>query len=297
MRRFSKSLPFLVLAASCATAALRLETPGEPELFLEGLVSTAASEVKITFSPDGSRMLWGSTNREGGPGGWDIWESVRKDGVWGPPRPAPFDSPQNDFDPFFAPDGKAVYFFSNRPGGLGGDDLWMAPFDPETGRYGEAVNLGPEVNSKGDEWAPVLSADGRLLLFATDGRGGRGLHDLFSSVRQDGRWQAARPLAGEINSADDDFDAAFLHDGRTIVFTRRSKGQEGSDLYVSFAEGGRYGPASRLSRAVNAEGAWNLGPSIHPREAGWLYFSSHRATATAGRTDIYRIAYGLGKAP
>ena len=296
MRLIPKSFPILVLLASCSTATL-LQTRSEPELFLQGLVSTAASEVKITFSPDGSRMLWGSTNREGGPGGWDIWESVRKDGAWGRPRPAPFDSPQNDFDPFFAPDGSGVLFFSNRPGGLGGDDLWMAPFDATTGLYGEAVNLGPEVNSKGDEWAPVLSADGRVLLFATDGRGGRGLHDLFASVRKDGRWQTAKPLPGEINSADDDFDAAFLHDGETIVFTRRGKGQEGSDLYVSFRRGDRYGPASRLSRAVNAEGAWNLGPSIHPLEKGWLYFSSHRESATAGRTDIYRIAYSLGKAP
>jgi TolB protein len=281
----------LLLAMSLL--ALEFQAPHPPELFLKDVVSTAASEIKITFSPDGSRMLWGSTNRTGGPGGWDIWESLRGDEGWSEPRPAAFNSAQNDFDPSFDPGGAGVYFFSNRPGGLGKDDIWFAPFDPAAGTYGAARNLGPAVNSSGDEWAPVVSPDGRRLLFASDGRGGRGLHDLFYCERQGQYWAVARLLPGAANSADDDFDAAWLHDGKTLVFTRRSQDQDGADLYICTEKDGRYGEPRRLPAGVNSAGGWNLGPSIHPQEPGWLYFTSHRPDDAAGRLDIYRVTYVL----
>jgi len=85
-------------------------------------------------------MLWGSTKCEGGTGGWEIWESKHGSQRWSTPQPAAFNSPQNNFDPSFSPDGKGVYFFSNRPGGLGGDDIWFAPYDPATGEYEPARN-------------------------------------------------------------------------------------------------------------------------------------------------------------
>jgi hypothetical protein len=140
--------PLLLALAGAATAA-RLEVTRPPELFLPGLVSTGASEVKIAFSPDGKRMLWGSTNRPGGPGGWDVWESVRTHGRWSAPRPAAFDSPANDFDPCFAPDGRGVWFFSNRAGGL----------------EGAAEPRGPQGPAR----------DGRPGARARPPRGGRGL--------------------------------------------------------------------------------------------------------------------------
>jgi TolB protein len=281
----------LLLALAGAAAAERLVVTRAPELFLPGLVSTEASEVKIAFSPDGTRMLWGSTNRPGGPGGWDIWESVRVRGRWSAPRPTPFDSPTNDFDPCFAPDGRGIWFFSNRPGGLGGDDVWFAPFDPATGRYGESVNAGPAVNSAGDEWAPVPNPDGRWLLFASDGRGGKGLHDLFVCERGADGWQAARPLEGVVNSADDDFDAAFLRGGEVLVFTRRAAGEDGARLQASFRRDGRYGAPTQLDSLVNAPGGWNLGPSTDPQNPDRLYVTSHRTGNAAGRLDIYRLSF------
>lgn len=284
----------LVAPWMASLPAPALELTGPAELFARGRVSTEYAEVRVTFSPDGRRVLWGSTNRPGGAGQWDIWESRLEGSVWSPPAPVSFNSPENDFDPSFAPDGKAVWFFSNRPGGLGGDDVWSVPFDPRTGRYGTPENPGPKVNSKGDEWAPVLDADGGTLLFASDGRGGKGMHDLFTSTRTDGGWSEATPFDAA-NGPHDDFDAAFLHDGRTLVFTRRAKDQDGADLWVVPHGKGRPAEPLRLSPAVNTPKGWTLGPSVHPGEPGVLYFSSHRPADSAGRMDIYRIRYSLGR--
>src|SRR5690606_17674968 len=117
----------------------------------------------------------------------------------------------------FSADGRWLYFFSNRPGGRGGDDLYRAPVQAHG--FGAAENLGPAVNTPGDEWAPTVSADGKRLLFASDGHGGAGRHDLLVA-RWDGRaFVDPRPVAG-IDSAEDEFDAAWLGDGRAIVFAR-----------------------------------------------------------------------------
>jgi len=284
----------LLLLPGCAATPEVFRTQGEAELWLPDLVSTATTEVRVTFSPNGERMLWGAIGRAGGPGGWEIFESVRTATGWSMPHPMSFDSPGNDFDPSFAPDGSGVYFFSNRPGGFGGDDLYFAPFDAQHGSYGEPRNLGAEVNSAGDEWAPVVSPDGGKLLFATDGRGGKGKHDLFIARRVGGVWQHATNLEA-VNSADEDFDATFLRDGQSLVFA--SGDLNGAvDLYFVPARAGRYGARQRLPEAVNSKepDAGTLGPSIAMSDPAHLYFTSHRAVSR-GRADIYRIAYSIGK--
>ncbi|MBI2838940.1 MAG: PD40 domain-containing protein [Acidobacteria bacterium] len=210
----------LLLVASSVPDEGRIVFMGNPGLVRPGFVSTSKSEIKITFSPDGERMLWGTIGWEGGAGGWDIWESRLEGGQWSKPAPVSSNSSQNDFDPYFAPDGRGVYFFSNRAGGVGGDDIWFAAFDPERGAYSPAENLGPHMNSTGDEWAPILSSDGKRILFASDGRGGRGLHDRFTSERKDGALLPAEPLPGSVNSTDDDFDAILLEKDSVLVSSR-----------------------------------------------------------------------------
>jgi len=274
-----------------AAASPRLVLEGEAEVFLPGLVSTAQSEIRISFSPDGRRVLWGTIGWNGGPGGLDIWESRQEAGQWSKPQPASFNSVANDFDPAFSPDGRGVYFFSNRPGGLGGDDIWYAPIDQASGQYGAPVNLGPQVNTPKNEWAPTPIDGGRRLMFASDGRGGRGGEDLFVAERGRHGWKNARPLPGAANSAIADFDACLMHDGRTLILTRSKSEAEGADLYVSFWKAGRYGEPVKLGSAVNAVDSWNFGPAINPAEPGVLYFTSHHADKTQGRSDIYRIRY------
>jgi hypothetical protein len=291
--------PTLALLSACLATGLSaapapdLVLTGPAELFRRDHISTARTEIRLTFSPDGTRMLWGVVGRTDGPGGLEILESVRTATGWSEPALVDFNTPANEFDPSFAPDGSGVYFFSNRPGGLGGDDLYFVPFDAATRRYGPARNLGPAVNSAGDEWAPCVSPDGQRLLFASDGRGGAGKHDLFISRRgADGAWRPAEPIA-ELNTPAEDFDATFLHDGRSMVFSSGSL--EGRvALYWAPWTGERYGRSALLGEEVNSPGpdAFANGPSIAATEPGWLYFSTHREGG-AGRMDIYRIRYRL----
>src|SRR5262249_59343057 len=131
------------MKAAPFACALLLVSPAQ--LWLPDQVSTPKSEVRITFSPDGKRMLWGAIGWRDGSG-WDIYESERTTGGWSKPHVVSFDSPANDFDPSFAPDGSGVYFFSNREGGFGKDDIYFAPFDKDTNRYGAARNLGGTIN-------------------------------------------------------------------------------------------------------------------------------------------------------
>jgi TolB protein len=276
-----------------AVAASSLQLQGAAQLWLPDRVSTPKSEVRITFSPDGKRMLWGAIGWSEGTGGWDIYESERSGNGWSAPRVASFNSAANDFDPSFAPDGSGVYFFSNRDGGFGKDDIYFAPLDARTGRYGVAANLGAPINSAGEEWAPVVSPDGQRLMFASDGHGGAGKHDLFIAHRSGGGWGGIENLA-TLNTPDEDFDATFLHDGAGVVYTSGKFEGDQIALYFAAFRDGRFQPRERLPAAVNSQqqGAWTLGPSISSHDPGALYFTSQHADGR-GRADIYRIEYGV----
>jgi TolB protein len=286
-----KLLPLILLHAATAAAG-SFTTEGEARLWLPDVVSTANSEVRITFSPDGKRMLWGTIGWSAGKGGWDIFESVKSGTGWSKPQAVTFNSAANDFDPSFAPDGSGVYFFSNRDGGFGKDDLYFAPFDAGTGRYAAAANLGPQINTAGDEWAPVVSPDGGRLMFASDGRGGKGKHDLFIAVHDGAGWGKVQSLDA-VNGPDEDFDAAFLADGHWIVFSRGDF--EGSvKLYLAQFVNGRLSAPQRLPPSVNPDtDDWAFGPSTSLQEPGILYFTTHRSDGR-GRNDIYRVKYKIG---
>lgn len=263
-----------------------------PELVVPA--SSEFGEVRLAVSPDGNTMLWGSTDRPGGPGKWDIWVSRRANGAWSSPSPAPFDSDANDFDPAFTPDGRQVYFFSNR-GGLGGDDIFRVPVTADG--FGPVEHLGPEVNSAGNEWAPTPMRDGSLL-FATDGRGGAGRHDLFVARASSTGFAPAEPLPGTINTPADEFDAALLPGG-DLVFSRSANvDSEPISLFYSGRGAAGYDAGSPLPFTINGDGGWTLGPAIDFSDPSILYFTGHRPEVKAGKLDLYRIRYRIqGAAP
>ena len=293
MMRFVLALLLLAAETGPVAEGKYLEVDGAPVLLEPGLVCTEKSEIKVTFSPDGQRMLWGTIGWTDGVGGWDIWESVREGKGWSKPHPVTFNSPENDFDPSFAPDGSGLFFFSNRPGGLGGDDIYFVAFDAANGSYGRPVNAGPNVNSAGDEWGPVVSPDGTRLLVSTNGRGGVGKHDLFVSKKDRGEWAELTSLGGEINSPLEDFDAAFVDGDGTLVFASGDLENGPVTLRVSFATKTGYSKPVALPETVTSPTFMNFGAATSPSEPGVLYFTSNFEGNAKGRSDIYRIRYRL----
>lgn len=295
--RWFGSLALVAALAGCATQlsapAAHFELVGTAAQIGPGVISSEFSEIRLTVSPDGQTALWGSVNRPGGPGGWNIWMSRRDAaGAWRAPVSASFNSDANDFDPSFSPDGRFVYFFSSRAGGLGGDDIYRVAVNGA--EFGEVEHLGSEVNSAGDEYAPILSPNGRRLMFSSNGRGGAGRQDLFVARVQGAGFAAAEPIAGGVNTSADEFDATWLSDGETIVFARAPNlAADRIDLFVATMQDGAYDAGTALSLAVNSANSDTLGAEIDWSRPSHLLFSARRAEANAGGADAYAIEYRL----
>ncbi|WP_386262726.1 TolB family protein [Xanthomonas translucens] len=286
----------LALAASllCAPLAFALSEFGIEGM---GVVSTKASETRASVAADGQRIVWASPDRAGGPGGGDLWQATLRDGRWvdAQPLPAPLNSPSADTDPFFSADGHWLYFASERAGGHGGSDLYRAPLLVD-GRYGPPQNLGAALNSRGDERAPTLSLDGTRLLFASDGRGGAGGMDLFVARLQGQVFGQLQALDG-INSGDDETDAAWLGDGRALVFARARKAQ-GTQLLLAQCAGGHYVQAQPLALSFNRADGDTRGAVVDASKPTELLVVGSARAPKAGKLDVYRmkspIASGSG---
>ncbi|WP_313413484.1 hypothetical protein [Stenotrophomonas sp.] len=281
----------LVSASSLASPSGRLQLIGPAERFAPGIASTRHDEIRLTLSPDGKTALWFSRNRPGGPGGYDIWISHREGDRWRPATPVPFNSPGRDFDPAFSADGRVVYFCSDRAGGQGGDDLYRVSVERH-GRFGEPENLGPVVNSAADEFAPMLSPDGRRLLFSSDRAGGAGGHDLYSAAMIGRVAQPARALAGGINTTAQEFDATFLGDGRTVVFARALDfGSAPVRQFVAYEHAGRHDAGHALPSPMNEPGGDSYGAMLDGSRRDTLTYSARRAGGEG--LDLYRVRYRM----
>ncbi|QNA82724.1 hypothetical protein G4G27_00890 [Sphingomonas sp. So64.6b] len=254
-------------------AVLFVSAPGVAAEHAERLsISTMVSDVRLAVSPDETHRLWGLVNRTPGAG-LEIVESRLVEGQWSAPLPVSFNGPANDFDPSFSPDGRTVYFFSNRPGGAGGDDLYAVSYDPGTRVYGEPRNLGPKVNTDGDEWAPTVSPDGRTLMFASNRHGLSGGQNLFVAPLKGGEIGTPVALDAVIDTAEDEYDATFVGGADRIVFARGDAyGDKGAKLHSAVKDGKGWRDEGPLPPTINCSAELNIGPSVSP--SGKFYWSA-----------------------
>ncbi len=289
--RAAASIAFVVFASACTARDAygpRLEIGDDVEEFAPGIASTQYSDVRLTLSPDGNTALWFSRNRPGGPGGYDIWMSRREDARWSAAQPVPFNTPSRDFDPAFSRDGRFVYFASDRPGGVGGDDLYRVPVTARD--FGRVESLGPAVNSPRNEWAPMLAPDGRTLLFSSNGHAGAGRMDLFTAGRSGQRFGAVRALPGTVNTDADEFDATYLADGRTVIFSR-SPDLETVEvrLYCVQLIRGVYGAGHVLFEEVNTPGSSTYAPMLDWSDPDRVTFTTRRPADSPRAADLFRV--------
>ena len=199
----------------------------------------------------------------------------------------PFNSPSRDFDPAFSRDGRFVYFASDRPGGAGGDDLYRVPVTRQG--FGAVEHLGPDVNSPRNEWAPMLAPDGRTLLFSSDGHGGAGRMDLFTARRRGKVFVGVRALPGRVNTASDEFDATFLADGRTIIFSRAPDVTvDDVHLFLSSLVGGEYTRGNELFDEINTPGSSTYAPMLDWSDTDHVTFTTRRPADNPRGADLYR---------
>ena len=127
--------------------------------------------------------------------------------------------------PVLTPDGNTIYFVSDMPGGLGGTDIYSCQWN--SAQWEQPVNLGPTVNSFGNEMFPAIN--GNQLYFASNGFAGFGGLDIFKSTFTDGKWSKAENVGLPINSSFDDFAMVLDSRGKKGFFSSNRPGGLGSD--------------------------------------------------------------------
>ena len=194
-------------------------------------------EVKTKFnvgtaglSTDGREMLI----FVGGEGNSGSIYSIRRDGKgWTSPANISerINSRYMETTASITPNGKILYFASNRPDGYGGMDIYRSVKQAD-GSWGKPENLGPNVNTEFDEDAPFIHPDSRTLFYTSNGHNTMGGNDIFKSCKINGEWRKPDNLGYPINTPTDDNYFTLTANGKMGYFSSERKGGKGGqDIY------------------------------------------------------------------
>jgi outer membrane protein OmpA-like peptidoglycan-associated protein len=194
---------------------------------ISGEVNTNYHECGAAISPDGTRLFIYMDEGEG-----DFYVSELVNGQWAKPQPlGSVNSPHRELSVSMTADGNRIYFSSDRPDGYGGFDIYVSTKD-RFGRWGRPINLGPKINTTGDEDAPFIHPDGETLYFSSTGHLGMGGYDIFKSKFRNEKWTTPINLAFPINTAQDDNYFVIAENNRYGYYaTAREDGLGGNDIY------------------------------------------------------------------
>jgi Tol biopolymer transport system component len=219
-----------------------------PPQNLGPVINTGTTESGPALSRDGHWLFFGALSRPGGSGLFDLWASYRLHthedfGEFGWQTPTPLTALNTPFGenlPNYFQDEETntafLFFESNRPGGLGLLDIYVAVQQPD-GSFGAATNV-TALNSPQFERRPTISHDGLEIIFSSDRAGSNGLLDLWTATREStaGEWSTPSNIA-EVNSSFSDSGPYFSADRQTLYFTStRSGGLGGTtsgDIWMS----------------------------------------------------------------
>lgn len=187
------------------------------------------------ISQDGEWLVFTGCNFPQGNGSCDLYISYLTKNGWSEPQNLGWDVNTEFWEstPSLSPDKRDLYFSSDRPGGYGGRDIWVSHHN-ENG-WSKPENLGPEINTAGDESTPFIHADNQTLYFNSSGLPGYSEKpDLFVTRKQaDGKWSHPENLGYPINTIGDEGSLIVDADGKTAYYSSDkidSKG--GLDIYT-----------------------------------------------------------------
>lgn len=204
-----------------------------PEL-LEGEINTDYDEGTASLTPDGKVMYFTVCQmKEGKAYGASIFRSTRTGAQWSKPVVLPLftDSASDSLivaHPAISAAEDVLYYVSDMPGGFGGKDIWRSKKIGEN--WSVPVNLGPEINTSGDEMFPYLRNE-RTLYFSSNGHPGMGGLDLFMAQEdENGNWFRSH-LLPPMNSEGDDFGITFAGETEEGFFSSNRKSNTGDNIY------------------------------------------------------------------
>ena len=201
---------------------------------MEGNVNTEENEGAQNISLDGQWLVFTGCNRPDGFGSCDIYISYLTPKGWSEAvnLGGMVNSDQWESQPCLSPDKKDLYFTSRRPGGYGGSDIYVSHLQAN-GKWGEPENLGPSVNTPGDEACPFIHADNQTLYFTSNYWPGYGDDDLFYVRRgPNGFWSMPVNLGYPINTINREGTLFITADGKTAYYASdRSDSRGGLDIY------------------------------------------------------------------
>lgn len=201
---------------------------------MEGDINTIDDEGSPSFSEDGKMMYFTRCRYvKGESHGAEICSSTRAGGKWGKAKEVSIskDSSLTFAHPAVSPDGKFIYYVSDFPGGFGGKDIWRSSIEGD--KIGTPVNLGPTINSAGDEMYPYVREDGTLY-FSSNGHPGFGGLDIFYATEDaDGKWEIHNMMY-PVNSNSDDFGISFIKGKEAGAFSSNRGERKGYDKIWEF---------------------------------------------------------------
>lgn len=217
---------------------------GKAERFSRS-VNSKFHEASVTFSADTQAIYFTRNNYlDGKTGKSDDGQIKLKiytghhlgNNEWGPLQELPFCSDEySTAHPSLSADGQRLFFASNKPGGYGGMDIYVSYREGD--RWGLPINLGPEVNTAGNEIFPYISSENRLYFASNSHVGLGGLDIYYTTPKGKTAWNLPVNLGAPVNSNRDDFALVFAPEGDWGFFTSDREGGAGRDDIYVFQKG------------------------------------------------------------
>jgi len=199
-----------------------------------GPVNTKAHDACTSISPDGKQIfIYKNDINDKDSRGGDVFVSKIHNNKWKEPElfGKPVASTYWEGGACISPDGKRLFFTSERPGGIGGSDIWMIEKISKS-EWGKPVNLGAPVNTEFDEGGMFLAPDGKTLFFCSNGPKSMGSYDIFKTTYENGKWTEPVNLGYPINTCYREGQITISANGKKAYFSSDRPGGKGdADIY------------------------------------------------------------------
>ena len=231
-------------------------------------LNTAGNEGAQSIASDGRSMYFTACDRSDGQGRCDLYFTTFDGTRWSPGTNLgqPVNSAYWESQPSISPNGRMLFFVSNRPGGFGGMDIWYSILGSD-GKWGKPVNPGKTINTAGDEFSPFIYFNSRTLYFSSNGRESFGGHDIYmTKLNADSSWTNPENLGPAVNTPADETGLIIESSGKRAFFSSvREKGKGKDIYYINLPESVQPEPVSYLKGSVtDKENGNGTGYDRHP---------------------------------